>query len=251
MRKECAALGFSRSYIISDTGMLGATQTMQADAGFVRAREALDGGGLDRVQPAGRQGFSCAAAARVASVLLLIAGFPWALPMPAKGAVEFAESAAEREVAEWVLRQGGEVMLHGDGRHIREVSQLPATPFRIHTVNCVDIHGSVADLERLGSLADLRRLYVSSRMLIGGRARDGAGGGKGRSPWGFLARLEHLEAFGNSEPVVSFPVEIDDAALAQFGAPGNLQELRVTRTAVKGSTLGAFRNLRRLDLSYS
>ena len=76
-----------------------------------------------------------------------------------------------REVAEWVLRQGGEVILHGRADRIRDLNKLPPEPFRVHTINFVDIHASSADLERFGSLADLRRLYVSSRTQIGGRQR--------------------------------------------------------------------------------
>src|SRR4051812_29616680 len=106
---------------------------------------------------------------RMAVLLILaFAGFETALPPPARAADGPVNSPAEREVAEWVIRQGGEVTLH-DGQRIRDLSPLPAAPFRIHTINCVDIHGSAADLERIGNLADLRRLYVSSRIQFGGR----------------------------------------------------------------------------------
>ena len=153
-----------------------------------------------------------------AAALLLLCIAEYRAPFfPAARAAEISpDDTAEREVAEWVLRQGGEVILHGSDRRIRDLDQLPAGQFRIHTLNVVDIHGSAADLARLGNLSDLRRLYVSSRTQLG---RGGGGAGAAAS-WKFLANLRQLTTLVNSEPVISGPVGINDEALGHSWRAG-------------------------------
>src|SRR4051812_47237405 len=70
--------------------------------------------------------------------------------------------AGEREVAEWVIRQGGMVMVNG-GDPVTTLADLPPGEFH---VTGVDLYGTPTvprDYKRLTGLTELRELYVSSK----------------------------------------------------------------------------------------
>src|SRR5262249_12363205 len=68
--------------------------------------------------------------------------------------------AGERDTAEWVIRQGGRVMVNGSRTAIPNLSELPAGEI---SVRGVDLTGTLIDpkgLERIGQLAHLKELYL-------------------------------------------------------------------------------------------
>src|SRR5438093_8986426 len=78
----------------------------------------------------------------------------------------FAEitPAEEREIALWVLRLGGQLMVEGVDRPIADPFDLPKSDFRIVVV---DMHGTVTEpkeLERLKKISRVRELYIPDRV---------------------------------------------------------------------------------------
>src|SRR3954447_19014757 len=68
--------------------------------------------------------------------------------------------AADRDTAEWVIRQGGQVVLNGNRAAVRKLWELPSGEL---TVTGVDLTGTLIepkDLERIGQLAHLHELYL-------------------------------------------------------------------------------------------
>src|SRR5215203_275710 len=61
--------------------------------------------------------------------------------------------AADRMVAEWMLRMGGSIVLEGERKPITDLADLPTTDFRIHTLNFTGITMYAASLQD-----ELRRL---------------------------------------------------------------------------------------------
>src|SRR5690349_11106712 len=47
--------------------------------------------------------------------------------------------AADRMVAEWMLRMGGSIVLEGQRKPITDLADLPTSDFRIHALNCTGI----------------------------------------------------------------------------------------------------------------
>ena len=82
-----------------------------------------------------------------------------ALPLMAQ--TTFSE---ERDIALWVLRLGGQVMVTGVDSPIADPFNLPSGDFRIVMV---DMHGTITepkDLERLKKLTAIRELYIPARV---------------------------------------------------------------------------------------
>src|SRR6476660_4794639 len=75
-------------------------------------------------------------------------------------AATLAHAASEREIAEWVLRWEGHVVLEGSRKPLTDISQLPAG--EIHIAG-IDLTGTVMqpqELKKLEGLANLRELYL-------------------------------------------------------------------------------------------
>src|SRR5689334_14521900 len=68
--------------------------------------------------------------------------------------------APERDIAEWVIRQGGRVILEGDRHPIADVVQLPAGELRITGIDLTGTLIDPKDLEKLSGLAHLKELYL-------------------------------------------------------------------------------------------
>src|SRR6187200_1112376 len=71
-----------------------------------------------------------------------------------------ATAASERELAEWVIRWEGRVMIEGSRQPVTELSQIPEGEFKIVGV---DLTGSVMrpeELKQLSNLTSLRELYL-------------------------------------------------------------------------------------------
>jgi hypothetical protein len=70
----------------------------------------------------------------------------------------------ERDIALWILRRGGQIMVDGVDTPISDPFSLPSRDFRIVMV---DMHGTVTEpkeLEPLSKLTEIRELYVPARV---------------------------------------------------------------------------------------
>src|SRR5262245_54461608 len=69
--------------------------------------------------------------------------------------------ALDREVAEWVIRLGGNVMTAGpQSKVLADLSDLPQQDFLLHSVNLVGANINPPDLVRLADLTHLKALYL-------------------------------------------------------------------------------------------
>ena len=93
------------------------------------------------------------------STLFALALSLFALPLIAD--ISFAD---ERQVALWILRRGGQVMVDGVDHPIGDPLDLPERDFRIVVV---DLHGTVIEprqLQEISKLEHVRELYVPGRV---------------------------------------------------------------------------------------
>src|ERR1041385_7401115 len=94
---------------------------------------------------------------RKSLLLLLIVHLVTAFCLPA---AEKSTSESGRQVALWVLREGGRVLLEGGAEYISDPFELPTGDLRIVGV---DMHGTVTDPKELGPLSKLtevRELFL-------------------------------------------------------------------------------------------
>src|SRR5436190_16099555 len=83
------------------------------------------------------------------------------LALPLMAEITFAE---ERQVALWILRRGGQVMVEAVANPIGDPFDLPDRDFRIVMV---DMHGTVIEpkqLQEINKLEHVRELYVPGRV---------------------------------------------------------------------------------------
>ena len=77
-----------------------------------------------------------------------------------------ASDASERQIAEWVIREGGRVMVNWASiKAIDDLAKLPAAPFRLTTVDLVGTIIDPKDLSRLAGLTSLTELSLPVRSL--------------------------------------------------------------------------------------
>ena len=72
--------------------------------------------------------------------------------------------AEERDIARWIIRLGGQVIVTGNEQPIGDPFDLPAGDFRIFVV---DMHGTITEpkqLEPLSKLTHVRELYIPARV---------------------------------------------------------------------------------------
>ena len=72
--------------------------------------------------------------------------------------------AEERDIARWIIRLGGQVIVTGNEQPIGDPFDLPAGDFRIVVV---DMHGTITEpkqLEPLSKLTHVRELYIPARV---------------------------------------------------------------------------------------
>ncbi|HEY6403501.1 MAG TPA: hypothetical protein VI479_18905, partial [Blastocatellia bacterium] len=67
---------------------------------------------------------------------------------------------SEREIADWVIRQGGGVILDGARNPIKDVAQLPAGEIRMIGVDLVGTLIEPKELEKISGLTSLKELYL-------------------------------------------------------------------------------------------
>ncbi len=156
-------------------------------------------------------------------------------------------SASERPVAEWVIQQGGRVVLAGTSKPIGDLSALPRHDALVLSV--VDLYGTIIepkDLEKLSGLTQLKELY-----LPGPSWNPGAGSRlDANDELKFLAPIRSLEKLHFSLHFLS-NVNVQDKGLKHIESLTNLKELRLAQGRIRNFSLAAFAQLEGLDLSYS
>lgn len=154
--------------------------------------------------------------------------------------------ASERPVAEWVLRQGGRVMVEGATQVAGEMRELPQGEI---VLRGVDLYGTIIepkDLERLAGLKGIRELY-----LPGPSWNPGAGSRlDANEELKFLAGLKTIEKLHFSLHFLT-NVNVQDKGLQHLVGLTELRELRLAQGRIKNISLAPFVKLEGLDLSYS
>ncbi|HEV3216362.1 MAG TPA: hypothetical protein VGZ27_11605 [Vicinamibacterales bacterium] len=165
---------------------------------------------------------------------------------PAAAPLAPQQIAADRQWAEWMVRMGGAVVLEGQRRPISELADLPATDFRIHTLNFTGITMWAASLQdelrHLPPLPHLKELYINGRLWYDQPAPRLA------DTIGLFAGSTELEKLVLSRPVQTY-IPFNDSALDQLAPLKTLKEVRVRQTRTPGLSLSKF-PLTHLDLNY-
>jgi Leucine-rich repeat (LRR) protein len=161
-------------------------------------------------------------------------------------ALSSALVAAERDVAEWVIRQGGRVMIDDSRAPLARVTDLPAGGMKI---TGIDLTGNIIEpkeLERISTLTTLKELY-----LPGPSWNPGAGSRvNAQTELKFLAGLKNLERLQFSLHFLT-NVNVRDEGIEQFSSLTQLKEFRCAQCRIQKPSLTPFVNLRALDLNYA
>src|SRR5262245_45790595 len=83
-----------------------------------------------------------------------------------------ATAESERDIAEWVLRWDGQVILEGSRKPLKDVTQLPSGDVRLVGI---DLTGSVMrplELRKLEGLTNARELYLPGPVWNPGGGRE-------------------------------------------------------------------------------
>src|SRR5262245_19241670 len=99
-----------------------------------------------------------------------------------------ALAASDRDLAEWVIRWEGGVILEGSRQPLTDLAQLPAGDFRIVGI---DLTGAVmhpGELMKLSGLLTLRELYLPGPIW-----NPGGGNEDATEVFKMLATLKNLE----------------------------------------------------------
>ena len=157
-----------------------------------------------------------------------------------------AADSPERQVADWVIRQGGSVKLVDRTDPIAKLSDLPTGEVHIRGINLVGTLIEPTELKRFRNLANLRELELPGPIW-----NPGAGSKlDANEEFESLAGLTGLEKLTFSLHFLT-NINVQDKGLAHLAKLTNLRELRLAQTKIQGSSLAPFVNLRDLDLSYT
>jgi hypothetical protein len=161
-------------------------------------------------------------------------------------AIPLALQAADRDTAEWAIRQGGRVMVNGSRAALRNLRDLPAGDI---AVTGVDLTGTLIepkDLERIGQLAHLRELYLP------GPSFNPASGSRldANDQLKFLSGLKELERLDFSLHFLP-NVNVLDKGLALLTGLTQLKQMRCAQCRISKLSFAAFTNLESLDLNLS
>ncbi|HEX8998571.1 MAG TPA: hypothetical protein VGB07_01655, partial [Blastocatellia bacterium] len=168
------------------------------------------------------------------ALLLLLSGI----------SVHVTATTPERDIAEWVIRQGGRVILEADRRPITDITQLPTGELRITGVDLTGTLMLPQDLEKLASLAHLKELYLPGPVW-----NPGAGSRlDANDQLKFLAGLKNLEKLHFSLHFLT-NVNVQDKGLALLTGLTELKELRCSQCRIAKLSLAPLTKLESLDLS--
>src|SRR5579862_5445786 len=155
-----------------------------------------------------------------------------------------AVAATEREVAEWVIRKGGRVILEGNRTPLRDASELPAGALHITGVDLTNTLVEPQELEKIGGLQGLRELYLPGSSWT--PFSDSPLDANDQLKWlGGLKNLERLYFSLHFLPTYN----VADKGLALLAGLTQLKELRLAQSQVVKPNLAPFVHLQSLDLN--
>jgi Leucine-rich repeat (LRR) protein len=164
------------------------------------------------------------------------------LALPALAAISFAE---ERQVALWILRRGGQVMVEGVADPIGDPFDLPDRDFRIVMV---DLHGTVIEpkqLVEIQKLEHVRELYVPAR--VWSPVSDVKAPFSDES-FQYYQGMKQLERFHAGLTTLAW-LDIGDEGVKRMAPLAQLKHLRLNNTTIKDpKDFEALVNLESLDL---
>src|SRR5688572_10214242 len=154
--------------------------------------------------------------------------------------------AGQRDTAEWVIRNGGRVVLEGSRTPIRDLLALPDG--EIH-ITGVDLFGTLVpstELSKLSDLPGLKELYLPGPMF------NPASGSRldANAQLKFLSELKSLEKLSFSLHFLTH-VNVQDKGLALLTGLTSLREFRCAQCKIEKLSLAPLTNLTSLDLSLS
>src|SRR6478609_9565526 len=163
-----------------------------------------------------------------------------AVPLIAE--IPFAE---ERQVALWVLRRGGQVMVEGVENPIGDPFNLPDRDFRLVVV---DLHGTVIEpkqLQEISKLEHVRELYVPAR--VWSPVSDVKAPFADES-FQYYQGMKQLEQFSAGLTTLAW-LDIGDEGVKRLAPLTQLKRLRLNNTTIKDpKCFEALVNLEALDL---
>jgi Leucine-rich repeat (LRR) protein len=154
--------------------------------------------------------------------------------------------ASDRETAEWVIREGGQVRVNGQRQVIDDLRKLPAAPFRLTAIDLIGTTIDPGELSRLAGLSSLTELSLPGPIFtpFSDSPLDANAALKN------LAGLTHLERLFFSLHFLP-TYNVDDQGVGYLSTLINLKELRLSQSSVKTPKLTSFPHLESLDLSDS
>src|SRR5450755_461267 len=155
-------------------------------------------------------------------------------------------AATEREVAEWVVRQGGRVVLEGSRTPLRDLSELPFGELHITGVDLTNTLIEPKKLEKISGLTGLRELYLPGSMWtpFSDSPLDANDALK------YLAGLKNIERLYFSLHFLP-TFNVQDKGLAHLTGLTHLKDLRLAQSQVVKPNLTTFVHLQSLDLNDS
>src|SRR5580658_10146118 len=162
--------------------------------------------------------------------------------LPAAAQIPYSE---ERDIALWILRLGGQVMIDGIDSPISDPFELPARDFRIVMV---DMHGTITepkDLERLKKLTEVRELYIPARVWspvsdVKAPLAD--------ESFAYYQGMKNLVTFHAGLTTLAW-LDIGDKGVENLAPLAQLKSLRLDNTTIKDpKCFDALVNLEYLDL---
>src|SRR5260221_7790437 len=156
-----------------------------------------------------------------------------------------AHAASDRDLAEWVIRWEGRVILDGHPQPITDIARIPGGEIRIVGI---DLTGAVmhpAELVKLGGLLSLRELYLPGPIWNPGGANEDA-----TDVFKALATLKNIQKlhFGWH---YSSQINVKDAEMQELLALAELTDLRCSQCRLTDISLAPLTKLRSLDLGYN
>src|SRR5262249_38059523 len=154
----------------------------------------------------------------------------------------------EREVALWILRRGGQVMVEGVSNPITDPFNLPDRDFRIVMV---DLHGTVIEprqLQEISKLEHVHELYVPARVWspvsdVKAPLAD--------ESFQYYQGMKQLETFSAGLTTLAW-LDIGDEGVKRLASLNQLKHLRLNNTTIKDpKCFEALVNLESLDLGDS
>ena len=151
----------------------------------------------------------------------------------------------ERDIARWIIRKGGQVMVTGVPQPVGDPFQLPAGDFRIVMV---DMHGTITEpkeLEPLSKLTHVRELYVPAR--VWSPVSDVKAPFADES-FQYYQGMKELEKFHAGLTTLAW-LDIGDEGVKRMTPLTQLKDLRLNNTTIKDpKCFEGLINLESLDL---